>query len=115
KFTPLDIPPVINKACTNTETSACIILEDSSQRLPKQLRDDLFAPFTQALRTPFMPIRRPKPLASKRGGQAPAPSYVGTGRYLPLYLAKMIVEGRYQGVLQDQSNQITDRKYGHRI
>lgn len=115
KFTPLDIPPVINIACTNTGTSACIILEDSSQRLPKQLRDDLFAPFTQALRTPFMPIHRPKPLASKRGGQAPAPSYIGTGRYLPLYLAKMIVEGRYQGVLQDQSNQITDRNYGHRI
>jgi DNA-binding NarL/FixJ family response regulator len=115
KYTPVDVAPVINIACTNTDRAASITLEDTSQRLPKALRDDLFAPFTQAITTPFSQIRHTKPQTLETSGQAPAPSYHGTGRYLPLYLAKMIVEGRYQGSLQDQSNQITGRNYGHRI
>ena len=116
KFTPFDIAPVIDIVCEKTDADAAITLEDASQRLPQALRDDLFAPFTQAISTPFAHIWDTKLRAQAAvDGQATAPSYRGTGRYLPLYLAKMIVEGRYQGSLQDQSNQIAGRNYGHRI
>lgn len=115
KFTPGGVAPVINITCTKTDKVASITLEDTSQRLPKPLREDLFAPFTQAITTPFSHIRNTELQGQESSGPATAPGYCGTGRYLPLYLAKMIVEGRYQGSLQDQSNQITGRNYGHRI
>jgi hypothetical protein len=37
------------------------------------------------------------------------------GTYFPLYLVKMLVEGRYHGLLKDQSDEITAHPYGHRI
>jgi predicted heme/steroid binding protein len=37
------------------------------------------------------------------------------GRYLPLYVAKMLVEGRYHGLLEDHSDEIKEHNYGHRI
>lgn len=100
KLTPLDVMAGISVSCETSNGMASIKFEDRSDRLDKKLRRELFAPFTQAVPVP-----------------APFAEIVGRagGRYLPLYLAKMLVEGRYHGTLSDQSDGITDRNYGHRI
>lgn len=115
KSTPLDVEPVIKIGCETTANGATVTFEDNSQRLPKKLRDDMFAPFTQAISTPFADIASAKPMAGGVAATTPANSHLNTGRYLPLYLAKMLVEGRYHGVLEDHSDEITERNYGHRI
>jgi CheY-like chemotaxis protein len=98
--TPVKVEPEVRIECSTSGGSATVIFEDNSERLPKELRDDLFAPFTQAITTPFPTLKGP---------------YPQTGRYLPLYLAKMLVEGRYLGRLEDHSDQIKGQPYGHRI
>jgi CheY-like chemotaxis protein len=98
--TPVKVEPEVRIECSTSGGSATVIFEDNSERLPKELRDDLFAPFTQAITTPFPTLEGP---------------YPQTGRYLPLYLAKMLVEGRYLGRLEDHSDEIKGQRYGHRI
>ena len=117
---PLDVEPAIKIDCETSETGATVIFEDNSHRLPKRLREDLFAPFTQAIPTPFARIdeinEEDGAKKVKKGkGRNSQNSYLNTGRYLPLYLAKVLVEGRYRGVLEDQSDEITEYNYGHRI
>lgn len=111
---PLDVKPAIIIDCENTEAGATITFEDNSHRLPKKLREDLFAPFTQAISTPFPKIGTTKGKVKKRDLDS-TDNHLNTGRYLPLYLAKMLVEGRYHGVLEDQSDEIKEYNYGHRI
>ncbi len=106
KFVPRGVKPALRIKCEEADGWANITFEDDSQRLPKKLREELFAPFTQAISTPFADIE-----GVSRSGKEPPIS----GRYLPLYLAKMLVEGRYRGQLEDHSDEITARDYGHRI
>ncbi|MET0621585.1 MAG: response regulator [Pyrinomonadaceae bacterium] len=106
KFVPRGVPPALRIECEEADGWANITFEDDSQRLPKKLREELFAPFTQAISTPFAEIER----ASRTGKEPPT-----SGRYLPLYLAKMLVEGRYRGQLEDHSDEIIAHDYGHRI
>lgn len=115
KSMPLDVEPVIKIECQSNEGGATITFQDNSHRLPKKLREDLFAPFTQALSTPFPKFKRAKAKIDKSSASTATGNHLNTGRYLPLYLAKMLVEGRYQGVLEDQSDEITEYNYGHRI
>jgi len=111
---PTDVKPAINIECQETKDASVVVFEDNSNRLAKELRDDLFAPFTQAIPTPFPEIKgarksQKKPRTRRRR------ELVNAGRYLPLYLAKVLVEGRYHGSLSDRSDDITGRTYGHRV
>lgn len=106
KFVPRGVKPALRIECVEAHDWANVTFEDNSQRLPKKLREELFAPFTQAISTPFDDIEG----VSSTGKEPP-----NSGRYLPLYLAKMLVEGRYRGQLEDHSDEIAARDYGHRI
>jgi hypothetical protein len=114
KTMPLDVKPAIKIDCVAGEREATIIFEDNSHRLPLTLREDLFAPFTQAVSIPF-----PQPDGTKKKTKKPrtrrSKSNLEIGTYFPLYLVKMLVEGRYHGILRDQSDEITEHPYGHRI
>jgi K+-sensing histidine kinase KdpD len=70
---------------------------DHSRRLGSQLRQKLFDPFTQAT-TPMVSI--------KEEGEE------HLGLYLPLYLAKTLIEVKNNGSLEDRSDEREDR-YGH--
>lgn len=116
--TPFDEEPLVSVRCTEEAEGPTIILEDKSQRLNSRLRADMFAPFTQAVPVPFVSKEgAPEPAAE----DGPASDADGrrrhTGRYLPLYLAKMLVEGRYHGTLEDHSDDedLKGSTYGHRI
>jgi DNA-binding response OmpR family regulator len=115
KAVPLDIEATLKITCEASDSWAIIILEDNSHRLPKKLREDLFAPFTQAISTPFADLTETKPDATREDTRTSGKDSLTSGRYLPLYLAKMLVEGRYRGYLEDQSDEIKERSYGHRI
>ena len=110
---PKDVEPDLKIECESTNGVATITFEDNSHRLPKKLREDLFAPFTQAISTPFADIEGARKSVS--GSETLKGYRLNSGRYLPLYLAKMLVEGRYRGLLEDHSDEIKDRTYGHRI
>lgn len=115
KAIPLDVEAIIKLKCEVTDSTVTVTFEDNSYRLPKKLREDLFMPFTQAISTPFADLDQPK-LTHEAGTVEPTETGKQTsGRYLPLYLAKMLVEGRYQGFLDDHSDEITEHSYGHRI
>ncbi len=107
--------PVIKIKCESSGNEVTVIFEDTSARLPEELRDDMFAPFTQAISTPFAEIDGAKPEEGETNTEKTAKNPPSTGRYLPLYLAKMLVEGRYHGLLKDNSNEIKEHDYGHRI
>jgi DNA-binding NarL/FixJ family response regulator len=115
KAIPVGVEAVIRLECVVTDNTVTVTFEDNSYRLPKKLREDLFMPFTQAISTPFAELEQ---LKLTREAEADEPTETGrqnSGRYLPLYLAKMLVEGRYQGFLDDHSDDITEHSYGHRI
>jgi DNA-binding NarL/FixJ family response regulator len=116
KATPLDVPPVIKVKCETTDRSATITFEDNSYRLPPELRRRLFETFSQAISTPFPEVQVSKFKAREVDAEGPenAPLKL-EGRYLPLYLAKVLVEGRYHGNLKDHSDEIVEHNYGHRI
>jgi DNA-binding NarL/FixJ family response regulator len=110
-FRPFEAEPLISVKGETTPEGVSITFEDNSYRLPKKLREDMFAPFTQAISTPFASIDS----AMGTKAETSAKNRSNTGRYLPLYLAKMLVEGRYHGLLQDKSDEIEQHSYGHRI
>ena len=93
---PSESGPEISVHCTMTEEGAELILEDRSRRLGKQLRRRLFDPFTQAV-----PV-------------SPGASLTLPGLYLPLYLAKVLIEEKYKGKLEECSDEIKDTR-GHRF
>lgn len=116
KATPLDVQPVIKIKCETADGSATITFEDNSYRLPPELRRRLFETFSQAISTPFPEVESSKFKAKEVDAGTPEnkPQKL-EGRYLPLYLAKVLVEGRYHGILKDQSDEIIGHNYGHRI
>ena len=111
---PLDVKPALKISCIAGDRDATIIFEDNSHRLPMTLREDLFAPFTQAVSIPFPQLEGTKKKTKKTGARK-VKSNIDLGTYFPLYLVKMLVEGRYHGLLRDQSDAITEHPYGHRI
>jgi DNA-binding NarL/FixJ family response regulator len=115
KATPVDVEPIIKIECAVSQGAATVLFEDNSYRLPQKLREDMFAPFTQAISIPFADIARTKPKVMGLDTEIAAKGHPNAGRYLPLYLAKMLVEGRYHGLLEDHSDEIKERSYGHRI
>jgi len=115
KALPVDVEPIIKLKCEVAGGTVTVTFEDNSYRLPKKLREDLFIPFTQAISTPFADIGRSQPSRESGVAETAETGQQNSGRYLPLYLAKMLVEGRYQGFLNDHSDEITEHSYGHRI
>lgn len=115
KNVPVDVEPVITVTCKETDGGVTTVFEDTSRRLPKKLREDLFAPFTQAISTPFAELATAQTASAGIIGETPATESPSSGRYLPLYLAKMLVEGRYRGLLEDHSDEMTEQRYGHRV
>ncbi|MGA9994546.1 MAG: response regulator [Pyrinomonadaceae bacterium] len=107
--TPVGIEPLVSVECRDDGGNPTVIFEDRSQRLNKKLRDEMFVPFAQGVPVPFA--------TEAKTEQPEDDEDKPEGRYLPLYLAKMLVEGRYHGSLRDQSDDedIKDLKYGHRI
>ncbi|HVG21089.1 MAG TPA: response regulator [Blastocatellia bacterium] len=107
--TPAGIEPLVSVRCRDDGGTPTIIFEDKSQRLNKKLRDEMFVPFAQGVPVPFAPEAKTE--------QPEEDEDKPEGRYLPLYLAKMLVEGRYHGSLKDHSDDedIKDLKYGHRV
>lgn len=113
--TPLEVKPWIRIKCETSAAGATVIFEDNSVRLHRKLRAEMFAPFTQAISTPFSDIEIGEPTPITTEGEIGQRSPSNRGRYLPLYLAKTLVEGRYNGVLEDHSDEIEDHSDGHRI
>lgn len=119
-LTPFDEVPLVSVKCSETDTGPTIIFEDRSQRLNKKLRAEMFAPFAQAVPVPVPFGSEVEPLESNETARETSPFEDGrkhAGRYLPLYLAKMLVEGRYHGTLEDHSDEgdLKDLPYRHRI
>lgn len=90
--TPSHMRPAVCLRCIQTDEGSTIIFEDSSRRLPRELREHLFDPF----------------LAS------PAPGARGPGIYLPLYVAKVLFEEKYGGRLDDITSEM-EGELGHRF
>ena len=105
--TPFGVQPGISVSWEKKQDMANIIIEDRSRRLGKVLRDHLFEPFNQA---PHPPMAA-QPNASAALGEAKQPK---PGLYLPLYLAKMLVEMKCHGKLQDSSD-VMGGEIGHRF
>lgn len=84
--TPSAVKPEIQVQCIECEHDSKIIFRDRSRRLPKGLREQLFEPFSTSV------------LRSSGEGES------GPGLYLPLYLAKVLVEAKYGGRLSDESD-----------
>ncbi len=89
--------PEISVHCRTSDEGPVVIIEDRSRRLNEQLRKRLFDPFTQAVPLPSI------------GSGANRP-----GLYLPLYLAKVLVEEKYHGEIVECSNEIVG-DLGHRF
>lgn len=90
------IEPQIKVRCVGGSDSSLVVFEDKSMRLPEELREQLFLPFSiSVISTEETRLRAP-------------------GLYLPLYLAKMLIEEKYGGWLDDQSDEI-EGEIGHRI
>lgn len=115
KNVPVGVEPVITVRCEEADGGVVAVFEDTSRRLPRKLREDLFAPFTQSISTPFDKLAVTQTAAGESDGETPATGSPTSGRYLPLYLAKMLVEGRYRGTLEDRSDDMTEQTYGHRV
>lgn len=115
KEIPLDVAPVIKVMCETNNCGATVTFEDNSHRLPAELRRRLFETFSQALSTPFPEIESSQ-FKTQEGSSNTAKNKPRLeGRYLPLYLAKILVESRYHGFLKDYSDEIAEHMYGHRI
>jgi hypothetical protein len=90
--------PVVEVEFMKAGGRAEIHFRDQSRRLGDQLRQRLFEPFAQA-----PPARTP----IKKDEEEELP-----GLYMPLYLAKMLVEKKNAGRLEDRSDKLEGR-HGH--
>jgi len=82
----------------NRNSRAEITFTDQSRRLGERLRAMLFEPFTQANFTPSLPKEKDE---EKR-----------PGLYVPLFLARMLVEVKYNGWLLDKTDKLENTQ-GH--
>jgi len=94
--TPPGLEPQITVQCIESDGTSQIIFEDRSHRLADDLREQLFRPF------------------SDKGVPPSATHLRGPSSYLPLYLAKVLIEGKYGGWLDDKSHDIVGN-IGHRL
>lgn len=101
--TPSALESMVRVRCSETEDWCEIVFEDSSFRLSPRLRAELFLPFSQAISLPFEDTTA---LFEDKISNA--------GLYLPLYLTKMLVEGKYRGWVEDRSEDI-EGPFGNRI
>jgi DNA-binding NarL/FixJ family response regulator len=92
--TPDDLRPGIKVRCFEQDNNSFVVFQDRSRRLPQHLRECMFEPFATSVAAP---------------GDTQVP---GPGLYLPLYLAKALVEGKYGGQLDDKSDEAQSRT-GH--
>lgn len=128
KETPRGVEPEIKVQCVRRKNRVEVIFEDRSRRIRRHLRQKLFDPFTQASRPP-LPQTSGGPTAAAAALQPTAAALqqpgddVKPGLYLPLYLAKILVDVKYNGELLDQSDAFDDEtgqshaegKLGHRF
>jgi ActR/RegA family two-component response regulator len=105
--------PTITVSCESDNRTARLIFEDRSRRLLPSLRERLFEPFTLAVpsaRSLTAPRRPTEAEISdeeiKVFGRRPG--------YLPLYLAKTLVEEKYRGWFEDKSDEM-EGDVGHRL
>jgi DNA-binding NarL/FixJ family response regulator len=91
-----EVDAKITVTCTSSNGMSQAIFEDRSKRLPDKVREQLFMPFSVSVIPPSETRLR------------------GPGLYLPLFLAKMLVEEKYGGWLDDRSEEI-EGEIGHRI
>lgn len=94
--TPPGARPRVHVRCAELEDGPLIVFEDGSRRLPAELRARLFEPFATSIAT-----------TAEAGGSGP-------GLSLPLYLAKVLVEEKYGGCLEDETDEM-DGEVGHRL
>jgi DNA-binding NarL/FixJ family response regulator len=99
--TPADVGPIIAASCTFDHEVSTIVLTDNSVRLSDTIRRELFVPFTQSIATPF------NSLFGGNNQEVP-------GRYLPLYIAKMLIDLKYKGEFVDATQQL-DGALGHKF
>jgi DNA-binding NarL/FixJ family response regulator len=113
--TPRGQEPLVTVKCRDDVAGATITFEDKSQRLSKKLREEMFDTFSQAVPVPL--TSGPSQTSGSGATTTKREEAKLQGRYLPLFLAKMLVEGRYHGTLEDRSDDedMQDRSYGHRI
>jgi ActR/RegA family two-component response regulator len=104
--------PTIAVRCESDERSARLIFEDRSRRLPARLRERLFEPFTLAVPS-ARSLAAPQRGTGEIGDEEIKASRHRPG-YLPLYLAKMLVEEKYRGSLEDESDEM-EGEVGHRL
>jgi hypothetical protein len=121
KETPGNVSPEISVRCIKNCDKVDVFFEDRSRRIRRSLRQKLFDPFTQSSRPPL-----PKLIGEPTGTGAVALQPiedVKPGLYLPLYLAKILVEVKHNGELLDQSDEVdtepgefsSEGKLGHRF
>ncbi len=91
-----ELEPAITVRCEESPSWSQVSFEDQSNRLPEQLRRYLFMPVSLSV--------EPQVGTEVRG----------PGLYLPLFLAKMIVEEKYGGWLDDKSDEM-EGEVGHRL
>ncbi|HXQ69835.1 MAG TPA: response regulator [Pyrinomonadaceae bacterium] len=91
-----DVHAEITVRCTTVDGYPQATFEDLSNRLPQRLREQLFLPFSVSLNRPF------------------DTKLSGPGVYLPLYLAKILIEEKYGGWLEDKTDELRGN-IGHRI
>jgi DNA-binding NarL/FixJ family response regulator len=97
---PPDVPgQKIEVACVRQEGRVEISFTDQSRRLGNHLRRKLFEPFTQATTTTVD--------MENNGEELP-------GLYLPLYVAKTLIEVKNGGALEDKTKQL-ESEQGHRF
>lgn len=102
--TPEEFEPQIKVRCAEEQGGAMLIFEDRSRRLATALRARLFEPFAETVTG--TPTKDKKERA---------------GLYLPLYLAKTLVEVKYRGWFGDCSDEMTEwtaddgEPVGHRL
>ncbi|HEX8503233.1 MAG TPA: response regulator [Pyrinomonadaceae bacterium] len=104
--------PAIRVRCEADESISRVIFEDRSRRLSPRLRERLFEPFTLAA-PPARHLNPPRPdPQGEAGGEAAESRHRPS--YLPLYLAKTLVEEKYWGWLEDRSDDMAG-DVGHRL
>lgn len=103
--------PTIIVRCESDDRNSRVIFEDRSRRLPARLREKLFEPFTLA-------VPSARYLAAPRQSAQASDEDIKAARhrpgYLPLYLAKTLVEEKYRGWLEDKSDTM-EGEVGHRL
>lgn len=105
--------PTITVRCESDDRAARLIFEDRSRRLLPNLRERLFEPFTIAA-----PSARGLAAAGQMGEREISDEDIKASArrpgYMPLYLAKTLVEEKYRGWFEDKSDEM-EADVGHRL